>query len=126
MFYSSDFEDHGYSTCTVQCQVRRDSNDCSSENHRFSVRRFSPEESQRLLEMLLIPTMDVTLVLCFLFMIPSLVERNEQIIIDWLMPTMSLLETDDKFFMIGLFCMTNYNEVRPNKRMIDAERFTLF
>lgn len=76
------------------------------------VHRFSPEESQRLLEMLLKPTMDVTLVLCFLFMIPSLVERNEQIIIDWLLPTMSLLETDDKFFMIGLFCMTNYNEVR--------------
>ena len=44
-------------------------------------------------------------------MIPSLVERNEQIIIDWLLPTMSSLETDDKLLMIGLFCMTNYNEV---------------
>jgi hypothetical protein len=45
-------------------------------------------------------------------MIPSLVERNEQIIIEWLIPAMSSLSTDDKLLMIGLFCMTNYNEVR--------------
>jgi hypothetical protein len=45
-------------------------------------------------------------------MIPSLVERNEQTTIDWLESTVSSLETDDKLLMIGLFCMTNYNEVR--------------
>lgn len=47
-------------------------------------------------------------------MIPSLVERNEQTIIEWLIPTMSSLSTDDKLLMIGLFCMTNYNEVRKH------------
>ena len=49
-------------------------------------------------------------------MIPSLVERNEQTIIEWLKPTMSSLETDDKLLMIGLFCMTNYNEVRRKRK----------
>jgi hypothetical protein len=49
-------------------------------------------------------------------MIPSLVERNEQIIIEWLIPTMSSLETDDKLLMIGLFCMTNYNEVKTKRK----------
>jgi len=43
-------------------------------------------------------------------MIPSLVERNGPLIIEWLKPTMSSLLTDDKLLMIGLFCMTNYNE----------------
>jgi len=53
-------------------------------------------------------------------MIPSLVERNEQIIIEWLIPTMSSLAADDKLLMIGLFCMTNYNEVR--KKYFQNER----
>ena len=44
-------------------------------------------------------------------MIPSLVERNEQTIIEWLIPKMSSLLTDDKLLMIGLFCITNYNDV---------------
>jgi hypothetical protein len=48
-------------------------------------------------------------------MVPSLVERNEQSIIEWLIPTMSSLATDDKLLMIGLFCMTNYNEVSRSK-----------
>lgn len=75
-------------------------------------RRFSSDEIQQLLNLLLLPTTDITLGLCFLFMVPSLVERNEQIIIEWLKPTMSSLETDDKLLMIGLFCITNYNEVK--------------
>jgi hypothetical protein len=57
-------------------------------------------------------------------MIPSLVERNEQIIIEWLIPTMSSLAADDKLLMIGLFCMTNYNEVR--KKYFQNERLYLF
>ncbi|UJR31011.1 hypothetical protein I4U23_018522 [Adineta vaga] len=72
--------------------------------------KFSSDEVQQLLALLLLPTMDVTLGLCYLFMIPSLVEHNEQRIIEWLIPTMSSLETDDKLLMIGLFCITNYNE----------------
>ncbi|CAF0784454.1 unnamed protein product [Rotaria sordida] len=72
--------------------------------------KFSSDEVQQLLDLLLLPTTNVTLGLCFLFMIPSLVERNEQTIIEWLKPTMSSLSTDDKLLMIGLFCMTNYNE----------------
>lgn len=50
-------------------------------------------------------------------MIPSLVEQNEQMIIDSLMPAMSLLGTDDKLLMIGLFCITNYNEVSNEMRI---------
>lgn len=38
-------------------------------------------------------------------------DRNEQRIIEWLTPIMSSLLTDDKLLMIGLFCMTNYNQV---------------
>ncbi|CAF2841089.1 unnamed protein product [Rotaria sp. Silwood2] len=76
----------------------------------FKLRTFSTDEVQQLLDLLLSPTTNVTLGLCFLFMIPSLVERNEQTIIEWLVPTMSSLSTDDKLLMIGLFCMTNYNE----------------
>lgn len=68
--------------------------------------------------------MNVTLVLCFLFMIPSLLEQNEQIIIDSLLPTMSLLGTDDKLLMLGLFCITNYNEVR--RRTIESEDFIVY
>ncbi|CAF5121876.1 unnamed protein product, partial [Rotaria sp. Silwood1] len=55
---------------------------------------FSSDEVQQLLDVLLSPTTNVTLGLCFLFMIPSLVERNEQTIIEWLVPTMSSLSTD--------------------------------
>ncbi len=80
------------------------------------MKRFSFDEVQQLLDLLLSRTTDVTLGLCFLFMIPSLVERNEQIIIEWLIPTMSSLETDDKLLMIGLFCMTNYNEVKAKRK----------
>lgn len=60
--------------------------------------------------------MDVILGLCYLFMVPSLVEHKEQRIIAWLMPTMSSLETNDKLLMIGLFCMTSYYEVRDSFR----------
>ena len=56
-------------------------------------------------------------------MIPSLVERNEQTIIEWLIPTMSSLSTDDKLLMIGLFCMTNYNEVRQSKVLTKPKSF---
>ncbi|CAF3462153.1 unnamed protein product [Rotaria socialis] len=72
--------------------------------------KFSSDEVQHLLDLLISKTTDVTLGLCFLFMVPSLVERNEQKIIEWLTPTMSSISTDDKLLMIGLFCMTNYNE----------------
>jgi hypothetical protein len=40
-------------------------------------------------------------------------------IIEWLIPTMSSLETDDKLLMIGLFCMTNYNEVKSFLKKIN-------
>ena len=73
--------------------------------------RFNVDETQQLFDVLLSPSTDVTLGLCFLFVVPLLVEHNEQSIIDWLLPTMSALATDDKLLMIGLFCMTNYNEV---------------
>lgn len=72
--------------------------------------RFNADETQQLFRVLLSPSTDVTLGLCFLFVVPLLVEHNEQSIIDWLLPTMSALATDDKLLMIGLFCMTNYNE----------------
>jgi hypothetical protein len=48
-------------------------------------------------------------------MIPSLVKENNQTIIHWFQSTVSSLETDDKLLMIGLFCMTNYNEVKKKK-----------
>lgn len=66
---------------------------------------------QQLLSLLLSPATDVILGLSYLFMVPSLVEHNEQVIIEWLLPSMSSLATDDKLLMIGLFCMTNYYEV---------------
>ncbi|CAF1650199.1 unnamed protein product, partial [Adineta ricciae] len=72
--------------------------------------KFSFDEVHHLLNLLLSRTMDVILGLCYLFMVPSLVEHNEQRIIEWLIPTMSSLETNDKLLMIGLFCMTNYYE----------------
>jgi hypothetical protein len=75
------------------------------------LKRFSSEQIQTLIDLLLLPTTDVTLGLCFLFMIPSLVKDNNQTIVHWFQSTVSSLETDDKLLMIGLFCMTNYNEV---------------
>ncbi|CAF0763251.1 unnamed protein product [Adineta steineri] len=72
--------------------------------------KFSSDEIQQLLNLLLSSTIDVTLGLCYIFMIPSLVENNEKRIIEWFTSTISSTSTDDKLLMIRLFCITNYNE----------------
>lgn len=73
--------------------------------------KYTFDEIQQLLNIVLSSRVDLILGLCFLFMIPSLVESNEQKIIDWILPTMSNLENNEKFLMIGLFCITNYSEL---------------
>ena len=72
--------------------------------------KYTNDEIRQLLNIILSSQVDLILSLCFLFMIPIVIENNQQTILDWIRPRISKLETDEKFLIIGLFCVTNYNE----------------